>query len=66
MNKEPFIFRHIGKLVTGIFVITFALMIGIITMGVMLVDEVQEQGLRGVVEEIWYGEAGKPESNDLQ
>ena len=43
-----------------IFIIAIALqaaaVAGLIYLGVMLAGEIQEHGLKGIVDEIWYGE----------
>ena len=49
----------------GIIIINVALLTGIIFGSIWIAgkitDEIDEKGLKGIVEEVWYGEEGAPE-----
>ncbi|UYD59212.1 hypothetical protein HPMBJEAJ_00097 [Aeromonas phage avDM6] len=54
-NNDPWFFRHINKIITGIFIFVF---VGIICQMALIgyaTMNVQEKGLKGVVESVWCG-----------
>lgn len=56
MRKEPFIFRHFSKIFGVLFVVCLVMVVTLVTLGFQLLGEIQEQGLRGVIEEVWCGQ----------
>lgn len=54
-NNDPWFFRHINKIITGIFIFVFLGIISQIALVGYAAMNVHEQGLKGVAESVWCG-----------
>ena len=54
-NNDPWFFRHINKIITGIFIFVFVGIVSQIALVGYATMSVQENGLKGVAESVWCG-----------
>ena len=58
-EKEGMKITSVEKIIMALIVLCIIVMLALIPSCIFLMEQAQEEGLKGIVEEMWYGEKGE-------